>query len=170
MAQTSKGKRALEIGSAFAALAATAATVYMLAESAKGGKKTKSWFKGFKKEVLRNLSKTGHASRQAYHKAVDSAAKKYSAIKSIDRRELAEGAAQLKGHWNAISREVQNAAAKVREIRENQQARISRRQHNSGNLRRRRKTFSKSRSTRRLSARRQAKKSVGRATRRRQAR
>ncbi len=116
MVMAKRSKRALEMGASLAALAATAAAVYVLAESKKG-KNMKAWYRGLKRDVVKNLSKTKTASREAYHGAVDAAAKKYAAIKNIDRNELQEGIRQLKGHWDAIRSEINKAAVGADKLR-----------------------------------------------------
>lgn len=109
--------KSLEIGAASAAvLAGAAAGVYMLADK-KSKKKAKVWFGKLQKDVLKELSKANKNSKEVYHKAIDNAAKQYSAVKDIDKQDLAVSVKQLKGHWDVIKSEIQKAAKDVKKIK-----------------------------------------------------
>lgn len=102
--KTSSHKVAQGLG--LAALAAAAAGVYYFygPTGAKHKKALKSWAVKAKGEVMENLENMKELSQAAYKNAVDNVLDKYRRVKNIDPKELAILSAELKGHWNRISK------------------------------------------------------------------
>lgn len=110
-------KQALGISAGVAALAAAATAVYfMTGKNAKNRKKVAKWAQDMRKDVVRELKKANQASQNAYHKAIDVAAKNYRGLKNIDKRELAIAVAELKKHWDLIRSEMAAAGRTVKRI------------------------------------------------------
>ncbi|QQS22697.1 hypothetical protein IPM19_03640 [bacterium] len=108
-------KKAVAVGAGLAAVAAAAAGVYFLTgKNAKNRKKLAKWAGDMQNDVVRELNKAGKHTKASYHKVVDTVAKNYKGIKNVSTAELAEAAAELKGHWESISKEVGNAAKVVK--------------------------------------------------------
>lgn len=108
-------KKAIAVGAGVTALAAAAAGAYFFTgkRGVKNRKKVSGWANSAKKEVMSEMHKMEKVSKEGYHSAVDSVMKKYKAMKNVDNKELAAMAHELKGHWDAISREVSKARTKV---------------------------------------------------------
>jgi len=111
-------KRAVAVGAGVAALAAAATAVYFLTgKNAKNRKKVAKWAGDMQKDVVRELKKARQNSQSAYNKVVDSVAKNYKAARKISAPEMAEVAADMKKHWTAIRREMENVGKTVRRIK-----------------------------------------------------
>ncbi|HVT75006.1 MAG TPA: hypothetical protein VHD69_01125 [Candidatus Paceibacterota bacterium] len=108
MADTKKsGSRAGAIIAGIAGLSAAAVGAYYLyghEEAGKNRAKVKSWMLKAKGEVIDELENVRNVTESAYVSAVDTIAKKYRQIKSIDEAELAEFITEMKDHWNGIKR------------------------------------------------------------------
>lgn len=111
-------KRNIAVGAGVAALAAAAAGVYLMTgKNAKNRKKVAAWAGRMEKDVIVELKKVKQNSQAAYNQAVDVVAKNYKAAKKVSGPELAAVARDLKGHWNVIRLEMENAAKTVRKIK-----------------------------------------------------
>jgi len=98
-----------------AALAAAAAGAYYLYGSSKSKsnrKAVKSWMLKAKAEVMDEIENMKEVNEGAYRGAIAKIAKKYSAIKDMDREELALLVARLQGHWKDIKGEIEKATKK----------------------------------------------------------
>ncbi len=106
MAQNNtKGKVGMGLG--LAAVAAAAAGAYFLygtKEGAKRRKQMKGWTLKMKGEVLDRIEKMEDISEDAYNKVVDTVAKGYKGVKSVDPVEVAALASELKKHWSNIKK------------------------------------------------------------------
>ncbi len=110
-------KQAVAMGAGVAAIAAAAAGVYMLTgKNAKNRKKVSKWVSDMQNDVVRELDKAGNASKATYNKVVDSVAKNYKNLKTVNAPELALVAAELKGGWDKISSELSAASNAVRRV------------------------------------------------------
>ena len=108
-------KKALAVGAGIAAVAATAAGVYMLTgKNAKNRKKLGKWVNNMQDEIVNELGKAGKITKATYHKVIDSAAKNYKGLKNVSTAELAAVAAELKSNWDTISSELQSATKSVK--------------------------------------------------------
>lgn len=98
-------KTAAEIGVGLAAVAAAAAGAYFLygKEGAKNRRKVKSWMLKMKAEVLEGLENAKEVNEKTYRKVVADVTRRY---KNVDKKELAEMARELMGHWRNISKQI----------------------------------------------------------------
>ncbi len=97
------------IGVGVVAIVAAAAGTYFLYGSKnapKNRKKIKAWTLKAKGEVLEKLEKAKDMTEQTYHNIVDSVAKKYEVVKSVDKADVMEFASELKSHWKHIAKEI----------------------------------------------------------------
>lgn len=101
------------VGFGLAAVAAAAAGAYFLygKDGAKNRKAIKGWMLKMKGEVLSQMEQLKEVNEDAYDKIVDAVAKKYQAVKQIDKTELAAMAADLKRHWNSINKAMKTSSA-----------------------------------------------------------
>lgn len=110
-------KQALAVGAGLAAVAAAAAGVYMLTgKNAKNRKKLAKWAKDMQHDVVKELNKAGKVSKASYNKVVDTVAKNYKGLKNVSVEELAIMAAELKGSWDSINSELNNASQTVKRV------------------------------------------------------
>lgn len=113
---TKKTNKALAVGAGVAAVAATAAGIYML--TGKRGKKNRKiaakWIDDIQDDVISELGKVKNITKSSYHKVVDTAAKNYKGLKNVSAPELAAVAKELKGSWDMISSELAKASKTVR--------------------------------------------------------
>ncbi|OGZ68781.1 MAG: hypothetical protein A3D44_02180 [Candidatus Staskawiczbacteria bacterium RIFCSPHIGHO2_02_FULL_42_22] len=97
------------IGAGIAAAVAAAAGVYFLYGSknaAKNRKMVKGWMLKAKGEVLEKLENVKEVNEEIYHKIIDQVSKKYQAMKSVDRKDIAEFVRELKSHWQGLAKEI----------------------------------------------------------------
>lgn len=90
-------------------LVAGLAGVYYLYGTKDGGKKKekiKGWMLKAKGEVLEKLEKTKEVNEETYNELIATVIKKYSAIKSIDKKELDKLGSDLKKHWGSIKKNI----------------------------------------------------------------
>jgi hypothetical protein len=110
-------KQALAVGAGLAAVAAAAAGVYMMTgKNAKNRKKVAKWVGNMQEDVVKELNKVGKASKATYNKVVDTAVKNYKGLKNINAEELALAAAELKGSWELIKNQMEEAGNSVRRV------------------------------------------------------
>ena len=115
MAKVNKKKVALGVGLGLAAAgAALGAGYYFYGSKHAGGnrKKASKWASDFKAEVIKNAQKVQKLDERAYKVAVNEAMKAYGNIRSIDKRDLASLAQELKQNWKVIHREIDRVAKK----------------------------------------------------------
>lgn len=109
-----KTSKALAVGAGVAALAATAAGIYML--TGKQGKKNRKvvgkWVDDIQDDIIQELGNVNNITKTTYHKIVDTAAKNYKGLKNVSTSELTAVAKELKNSWATISAEL-NAASKT---------------------------------------------------------
>ena len=105
----SRGKTVGLSIAAIAAVAATAAGAYYFYGSTKGKaqrKKLSTWMIKAKAEVLNEITKMKDLNKEAYDDIVAKVAKKYQAIKGVDKDELAGLVKRLQNHWKDIKRDI----------------------------------------------------------------
>jgi len=110
--KTSTGSK-VAAGLAVAALATAAAAAYYLTGS-KGKQhrlQVKAWAKQARSEMLQRVKKMKSMSKQTYDTAAKEVLAKYKQAKNIDPAELAALGAELKGHWDDISKKVSKLGA-----------------------------------------------------------
>ncbi len=98
-------------------IAAAAFGAYMLYGSKEGAKrreKIKSWALKMKGDVLEKIEDAKEVTEEKYNQIVDEVALKYRAAKNIDMGELASVVDELRGHWEAIKKQFQDAEKKVK--------------------------------------------------------
>ena len=98
-------KKAAEVGVGLAAVAVAAAGAYFLygKGGAKNRKKVKSWMLKARAEVLEGLEKAKEINEKTYKKVVADVTRRY---KNVDKKELADMARELTGHWRSISKQI----------------------------------------------------------------
>lgn len=110
-------KQALAVGAGLAAVAATAAGVYMLTgKNAKNRKKVAKWVGDMQKEVVRELDKAGNVTKTTYNKIIDTVARNYEGLKNVNTSDLIVAAGQLKSSWDTIKAEMGDASTAVRRV------------------------------------------------------
>jgi hypothetical protein len=109
--------KAIAVGAGLAAVAAAAASVYMLTgKNAKNRKKVVKWAGDLEKDVVKELNKAGKASKATYTKIVDSVSANYAGLKDVSSQDLAIVANELKSSWDVINAELQNAKKVVKTV------------------------------------------------------
>lgn len=100
------------IGLGLAATAAAIAGAYYFygKEGAKHRKALKSWTVKARGEVMEKMEAMDEVTRQKYEAVVTQVLSKYKAMKHISPAELQLLARELKGHWDAISKTLAQAA------------------------------------------------------------
>jgi hypothetical protein len=102
-----KSKPIGAIAAAFVGVTAAAVGAYYLyghKEADKNRAKVKGWMLKAKGEVLEELEKAQTVTESAYMSALDTVAKKYNELKSVDPDELATFLGDMKDHWNGIKK------------------------------------------------------------------
>ncbi len=99
-----------------AAMAAAAAGVYFLygsKDAVKKRKAVKSWSLKMKAEVLEKIEKLKDIDQKVYQDIIDTAAKKYEALKDVEVADVAAVSKELSSHWKAIKNTIAPAPKKV---------------------------------------------------------
>lgn len=111
-----KTNKALAVGAGVAALAATAAGIYMMTgeRGKKNRKKAAKWVDNIQDDIISELGKVKNITQSTYHKAVDTAVKNYKGLKNVSTPELTAIAKELKGSWNMISAELDKASKTIK--------------------------------------------------------
>lgn len=101
---------AVDIGVALAGAAVGLAGGYFIygKEAAKRRAAVRGWMLKAKGEILEKLEQAGEISEEKYNAIIDSVAKQYARLQSIDQKELGQMIRQLKSHWKAISQTVRS--------------------------------------------------------------
>jgi len=100
-----------------AVAAATAAGVYFLYGSksaTKNRKKVKGWMLKARGEVVEKMEKCKSVDKKDYEAIVDTVAKKYKKLKTVNTKEMSDLASELKGQWKDISKETKKKPVKKR--------------------------------------------------------
>lgn len=108
------GKVAMGAGALAVAAAAAAAGYYFYAskDAKKNRKIAAKWASGLQKEAVKQAKKIGAASQADVMKAVSAATAAYEGVKSIDTKQLAHAAKELKDNWKEIVVEVGSSGGK----------------------------------------------------------
>lgn len=105
-----------KVGLGLGLAAAAAAGAYFLYSSKEGPKRRqqiRGWALKAKGEVLEKLEQAKEVNEDVYHRIVDRVVERYQKLKGVDTTELVALAADLKRHWNNISRQI-SAAPKTK--------------------------------------------------------
>jgi hypothetical protein len=103
----------MAVGVSIAAALAAAAGAAFLYGTDSGKKKReemKSWTLRMKADVMDKMEKMHEWSEDAYHTTIDSVAKKYEGMKSINPKDVAALVADMRDHWKSISKEIKSFA------------------------------------------------------------
>ena len=104
-----KKKKSSGIGLGVVALAAAAAAgtyfLYGSKNAAKNRKNVKGWTLKAKGEVLEKMERMKNIDEADYKRIVDTVAKKYKKLKTVNTKEAEELARELKKQWKEISKE-----------------------------------------------------------------
>lgn len=109
-------QKKIAVGTGLAAIAAAAAAgTYFFAgkRGAKNRAKVQKWADSAKKDVVKQLKSLEQVSKKSYAQTVDAVISQYQKAKKIKPEEMLALATELKGHWDAISAEVNAAGKKV---------------------------------------------------------
>lgn len=103
-----KKKVGLEVGLGLAAVAASAAGYYFYAskDAVKNRKKVAKWATDMKSDVIEQAKKMKKFDQRVYKTIVDESMRAYKSVKSIDPKDLALAAAELKSNWKAVEAEI----------------------------------------------------------------
>ncbi len=74
------------------------------------------WAGGFKKEVIREAKMLKTIDARSVARAVDAATATYATVRSVDRKDLARAAKELKANWERIQAEAKKTQKKVRKV------------------------------------------------------
>ena len=102
-----KTAKAIGLGAGLAAAAVGAALgsyLFTGKQGAKTKKVLKSWMLKAKGEVLEQLENMGEVGQEAYEKAVDQVADKYSKMSGVAKDEVDEMATELKKQWKVVNK------------------------------------------------------------------
>jgi hypothetical protein len=114
MKKVNTKKVAVGVGLGLAAAAAAGAGYYFYgSKNAAGNRKKAARFAtSLKADVVKKAKKLEKIDARAYHKVVDEAMKAYKSVKSIDQKDLASAAAELKSNWKHIEAEINRVGKK----------------------------------------------------------
>jgi len=117
MKKANKKKVAVGVGLGLAAAGAAAGYYFYGSKNAAGNRKKAAHFAtALKADVVKNAKKMQKVDARAYHKVVDEAMKAYKSVKSIDQKDLASAAAELKANWKNIEAEINRVSKKEGKI------------------------------------------------------
>lgn len=114
MAKVNKKKVALGVGLGLAGAAAAAAGYFFYAskDAAKNRKKAHKWAADLKADVIKKAKAIEKLDEKAMKKIIAEASKAYESVASIDKKDLALAAAELKQNWMEVKKEVEKAGVK----------------------------------------------------------
>lgn len=69
-------------------------------------KTARGWMLKMQGEVLETLEDLRHLNQEAYHRAVDQAARRYQSLKRVNKRELHALVRDMKDSWEFVNREL----------------------------------------------------------------
>ena len=113
--KTSAGKIAAEIGAGLVAASAVAATGYYFYGSKDAKKNRKiaaKWATDMKKEVLKEAKRLENATPKTFAAVVDSVAKTYQTVRSVNAADVKRAANELKANWETVQREAKRTVRK----------------------------------------------------------
>lgn len=117
MAKTKKMSRAkIGAGVGLAALAATAAGIYLLSgkKGAARRKKIAAWSVAARREVVERIRKAKQVNQRTYNEIVKKVSAEFGKLKKISPAEANKLATEMRGHWKNISKELQTVSKEVR--------------------------------------------------------
>lgn len=107
-------KTALEVGAVVAAAAAAGYYFYGDKNAKKHRAAASKWAKGMKADVLKEAKKLKKLDQKAVGSIVDKASAAYMTARSVDKKDVAAAARELKKHWKSVQAELGAAGAKVK--------------------------------------------------------
>lgn len=111
----SQRNAAVGIGALAAAAAAAAGAYYFYGKNGpRHRKQLKGWAVKAQGEVMERLEELKDVTRDSYEKTVNDVMSQYKTLKKASPAELASVAKELKGHWNAVSRQINEMSGKSR--------------------------------------------------------
>jgi hypothetical protein len=112
-----KAAKAAEIGAGVLAAAAAAGAGYYFYGD-KNAKKHRAaaskWAKGMKADVLKEAKKLKKIDQKTVATVVDKAAAAYASARSVDKKDVAAAARELKKQWKKVEAEISKAKTSVR--------------------------------------------------------
>ncbi len=120
--KTTKGQSttaiALEIGAGALALATAGAGYYFYGDkrAKKHRQAASAWAKGMKSSVLKQAKTLSRIEQKSVAKIVDEAAKAYTNVKNVDKKDLTQAAKELKANWKEIQKEIEAAHKKAKPV------------------------------------------------------
>ena len=112
---------AVEIGAGVLAAVAAAGAAGYYFYGTKNAKKhrqaTAKWATGLKKDVLKEAKKLKKLDEAAIAAIVDNAAKAYKGMQEVTPAELKAAAAELKGNWNKLKKEMAPSPAAKKAVK-----------------------------------------------------
>lgn len=114
MAKVNKKKVALGVGLGLAGAAAAAAGYFFYAskDAVKNRKKAHKWAADLKADVIKKAKAIEKLDEKAMKKIIAEASKAYESVTSVDKKDLAAAAAELKHNWMEVKKEVEKAGMK----------------------------------------------------------
>ena len=111
-----KKKVGLGVGLGLAAAAASAAGYYFYAskDASKNRKKVSKWATDMKSDVMQKAKKLNKFDQRVYKTIVDESMKAYKSVKSVDPKDLALAAAELKSNWKAVEAELSRVSGSAK--------------------------------------------------------
>ncbi len=111
-----KKKVGLGVGLGLAAAAASAAGYYFYGskDAAQNRKKVSKWATDMKSDVMQKTKKMQKFDKRAYKTIVDESMKAYKSVKSVNPKDLALAAAELKSNWKAVEAELSRVSGSAK--------------------------------------------------------
>jgi hypothetical protein len=105
MAKTKKGMSTGTMVGVGAAVAAAAASAYLLwgPDGKKNRKSIKGWAVKMKGEIIEKFEDVKELTEPVYQNIVDEVQAKYAKLKGVDPKELQELVADIRKHWKKVS-------------------------------------------------------------------
>ncbi len=114
----SKKKVALGVGLGIAAAAAAGAGYFFFGskEAAKHRTKAVKWAQTLHADALKKAKKLQKLDEKAWKTIVDESMSAYEKVKSIDKKDLANAAKELKSNWKHVNAELSRVASKETKV------------------------------------------------------
>lgn len=111
--------KALLGATAILAAAGVAGAIFLYGTDAgkKRRKEIKSWMLKMQGDVMDKMSKMKEWTEVSYADLIDTVARRYEAMKSVDTEELATMVKELKGHWKTLRKSVEGKPTKSRKAK-----------------------------------------------------
>ncbi len=110
--KTTKGKVAAKVAAGLIAAAAAGYYFYGSKQAKQHRKIVAKWATDMKKEVVREAKRLKELNAKDFAKIVDTAARTYRGVQSIDAADLKRAASELKSNWELVRGEVKRTGRK----------------------------------------------------------